>query len=134
LTPTAGAFSEAYTRFLTGDPAALIDLLDADVVYHLPGRHLGGGTLGGREELLGRLAAAGGWCDEVRVELLAVATAGVFVVTIERMHAGRGDRVLDQDVSVVWRFAGARCAEIWSAFADQRACDEFWAEFRPPRG
>jgi ketosteroid isomerase-like protein len=127
------AFAEAYASFLAGDPRSLIGLLAADVVYHLPGRHLGGGVLRGRDALLQRLGDAARWCEQVRVELLAVAAAGVFVVTIERMHARREAQEIDQDVCVLWRFDGSQCVEVRATFADQAACDDFWREFRPER-
>lgn len=132
-TATAQAFQEAYARFLGGDPAPLLERLAADVVYHLPGRHLGGGTLQGRDALFLRLADAARWFDQVEIELCAGAAAGPFVVTIERMHARHGARVLDQEVCVVWRFVGSRCVEVRAVFADQAACDSFWKSFRPRR-
>lgn len=131
--PAGSVFGEAYARFLAGEPAQLIGMLAADVVYHLPGRHLGGGALRGRDALLRRLADAAGWCEHVRVELLAVASAGDFVVTIERMQARREAKEIDQDVCVVWRFVASQCVEMRATFADQAACDDFWAEFRPQR-
>lgn len=130
-TSDGNEFAAAYTRFLAGETASLIGLLADDVVYHLPGGHLGGGTLRGRDAMLRRLADAGGWCEQIEVDVLAVAAAGVFVVTIERMRARREAHVLDQDVSVVWRFVESRCVEIRSTFADQAACDEFWHGFQP---
>jgi ketosteroid isomerase-like protein len=125
----ADEFRDAYRRFLDGDPGTLLALLDGDVVYRLPGRHLGGGVLRGREALLGRLAEAARWCDRVRVELQRVVAAGAFVVTIERVRFASGGRVLDQDACVVWRFVESRCAEVTTIFADQAACDAFWEGF-----
>ena len=131
-TPDPPAFQQIYERFLTGELAPLLSLLADDVVYHLPGGHLGGGVLHGRDALLRRLGAAAAWCDAVHVDVRAVTVADDFVVTIERMQARREARVLDQAICVVWRFVASRCVEMRAVFADQGACDEFWAGFRPP--
>jgi len=108
-------------------------MLADGVVYHLPGRHLGGGRLEGRAAVFQRLAAAAAWCDvPFEIDVLASSRAGGFTTTIERLRARRGSDVLDQTVSVVWRFEDARCVEIWAHFADQVACDRFWCDFVAP--
>ena len=129
--PDPRAFQQIYERFLAGEPAPLLSLLADDVVYHLPGGHLGGGVLHGRDALLRRLGAAAGWCDAVHVDLRAVTAADDFIVTIERMQARHQTRVVDQAVCVVWRFVASRCVEMRAVFADQRACDDFWTGFGP---
>jgi ketosteroid isomerase-like protein len=120
---------DAYGRFFAGDPRGLAEFLDDDVVYHLPGGHLGGGTLRGWGEILNRTARAAQSCDDPPAMRLASAVAGPdIVLSLERMTARRRGRVLDQDVCVVWRMVGGRCVEVWSRFSDQRACDRFWRE------
>jgi ketosteroid isomerase-like protein len=49
------------------------------------------------------------------------------VVTVEQLRLRRKGRVLEQPVSVVWRFQNFRCVEMWAHFDDQQACDAFWA-------
>ena len=118
----------AYDRFLGGDPAPLIELLSDQVVYHLPGQHLGGGTVQGRAALFERMSRASAMCTEPpSAELLGAANAGDLVVTLERIHAKAADRLLDQYACVVWRFSQGQCVEIWSHFEDQLACDAFWS-------
>jgi len=127
----------AYDALAHGDVAPMQAFLDPAVVYHLPGRHLGGGTLRGRDAVFARLAAAAAWCDAPpAVEVVAVVAVAAFVVSLERLRARRAGRTLDADVSVVWRLAGGRCIEIWAHFADQPACDACWEEWPsalPPR-
>ena len=119
--------ARVYERFAAGDAQAMLELLHEDVVYHLPGRHLGGGTLHGRQALFERIGKAAAVCDEPpRIVLLHVGAAGPLVVSLERLIARRGARVLDQTVCVVWRIMDGRCVEVWSHLADQRACDGFW--------
>jgi ketosteroid isomerase-like protein len=123
----------AYARFLDGEPSALVDLLADDVVYRLPGRHLGGGTLRGKAALLERLAAAARWCPTPPAGvLLDVAGAGALVVSVEHLTAERPGGRLSQHAAVVWRFAAdGRCVEIATWFEDQAAVDRFWEPFVP---
>jgi ketosteroid isomerase-like protein len=127
LSDLAARLRHVYQSFFAGDVGPMRDFLSAAVVYHLPGRHLGGGTLHGRDAVFRRTMEAAQECDEPpRMQLLEVAAAGNFVVSIERFTARRAGRTLDQAVSVVWRIEDDRCVEMWSHFADQEACDAFW--------
>jgi ketosteroid isomerase-like protein len=123
----------AYERFLGGDPAPLLAMLADDVVYHLPGRHLGGGVLRGKSALLERLAAAAAWCSAPpRSALVEIVGADPLVVSLERFTAERSGARIDQLAAVVWRFAGdGRCVEIWTHFDDLAAVDRFWESFAP---
>src|SRR6185436_13440459 len=65
-----------YERFASGDPQPMIELLDEAVIYHLPGKHLGGGTLRGRHALFERTGNAAAACDAPpRIVLLHVGAA-----------------------------------------------------------
>ena len=126
-TPLVELLEPAYRSFLDGSPSGLLEILDDHAVYHLPGLHLGGGTLCGRNALLERLTAAAQACaSPPRIELLSVVSEGALVVTLERFRAESPTDSLDQHVCVVWRFVGRRCAEIWAHFENQPACDAFW--------
>jgi HAD superfamily hydrolase (TIGR01509 family) len=117
----------AYTSFATGDPGALVAIIADDASYHLPGRHLGGGTLRGRSQIVDRLADYARRCDDPpAIRLHGFAGAPDHLLSLERFTARRDGKTLDQDVAVVWRMEGDRCVEIWSRFADQTACDSFW--------
>jgi len=121
-------FRAAYERFLAGDPSSFLPFLDEAVVSHLPGRHLGGGTLHGRTEMLDRIRRAAGACAmPPRVELTHVVACAPFVVSFERITATRVGASLTQSLCVVWRFDGSRCVEIWAHFAHQSDCDDFWS-------
>ena len=125
-------FVKAYEEFLSGNPTAFVQLLSVKVAYHLPGKHLGGGILRGREVMLNRARSAALACDTLPIcQLLSAASGGNFVVTIERATFRRIGRVLDQQVCAVWRFSEGQCVEIWSHFDDQGLCDSFWEGWRP---
>jgi ketosteroid isomerase-like protein len=108
----------------------MAEFLADDVVYHLPGMHLGGGTLRGRTAVLERTARAARDCEAPPSIALVSVTASVdFAVSLERITARRRGRTLDQEVAVVWRVAGRKCVEVWAHFADQDDCDRFWEGF-----
>jgi ketosteroid isomerase-like protein len=124
--------SRAYELFLSGDPSALAELLAPEAVYHLPGLHLGGGTLKGRAAILDRAVSAALSCDaSPKVRLMSVSGTENFVASVERATFRRGGRVLEQRICVVWRFRDDQCVEIWSHFEDQVACDSFWNGWKP---
>lgn len=125
----ADRLRRAYEGLTSGDPRPMADCLADDVIYHLPGKHLGGGTLRGRVEVLERLAERALDCDTPpRINLVSVVASGQFVVSFERFTARRRGRSLDQEVCVVWRVAQGQCVEIWSHFSDQNGCDLFWRD------
>jgi HAD superfamily hydrolase (TIGR01509 family) len=123
----SGLLRGAYDRFFAGDPRGLVDFLAEDAVYHLPGGHLGGGTLRGRAEILERTARAAASCEEPpAMRLLGVVGTADVLLSVERITASRRGRRLDQEVCVVWRIHDGRCVEMWGRFDDQPACDRFW--------
>jgi ketosteroid isomerase-like protein len=118
---------DVYQRFLRGEPAPLVEFLAPAAVYHLPGHHLGGGWLNGREAILARMVSALRACDVApTVRVLGARGDPSAVVTTEQYAARRGSSRLDQQVRVVWRLEQGRCVELWAHFEDQDACDAFW--------
>ena len=106
----------------------MFGFLAEEVLYHLPGKHLGGGTLRGRAAVLERTARAAASCESPpSISLIGVFAYGTFAVSVERVVAHRRGATLDQEVCVIWRIVGTRCVELWSHFADQDACDQFWS-------
>lgn len=65
--PNARAYRRTADAFRSGDLALLSSLIDADVVWHVPGRHAMAGDISGRESLLawfGLLQPRGFWLSE----------------------------------------------------------------------
>ena len=65
--PNATAYRSAAAAFRSGDLAVIETLVDADVVWHVPGNHDLAGDLRGRQalvEFLTRVAALGFWLRE----------------------------------------------------------------------
>ena len=93
-------------------------MLSPDLIYHLPGRHMGGGTLRGLTALMARVIAVVKELDAPpKSQLLSVAGHAPFVFTVERFEARHGEASLDQLVCGVWRFESDLCSEAWSHFA-----------------
>lgn len=131
-TENAARLSRAYELFLAGEPNTLVDLLAPEAIYHLPGLHLGGGTLNGRDAIMARAMSAALSCDAPpETRLMSVSGIENFVTSVERAIFRRGGRVLEQRVCVVWRFRDNKCVEIWSHFEDQAECDSFWNGWEP---
>lgn len=127
---SADEFGDIYRRFLDGDAADLISLLGADVVYYLPGAHLGGGTVRGSDALIERLVRATNYCQSVTVDVIDIIELGRFVVSYERFRAARAGQAVDLMMCVVWhRAEDASIAEVWTHIDDQAACDAFWKHF-----
>ena len=65
--PNAAAYRRTADAFRSGDLALLSTLVDADVVWHVPGRHAMAGDIHGRDALLewlGLLRPKGFWLSE----------------------------------------------------------------------
>lgn len=125
--PNAVRVRDAYTRWFAGITSPLMQLLSDEMVYHLPGRHLGGGDLYGREAILTRGREYVTLFDEpARSDVYDVVANDDFAVSFERFQAKRRDRILDQVICGIWRLRDGRAVEIWAHFEDQDACDAFW--------
>src|SRR6476659_5981773 len=120
--PNAVLVRDAYTQWFGCIASPLMQLLSEDVVYHLPGRHLGGGDLEGREAILARLLQYAASFDEPsRSDVLHVVANDDFAVSFERFRARRRGRTLDQAICVIWRLRDDRATELWAHFEDQDA-------------
>ncbi len=125
--PNAVRVLDVYTRWFEGEAEPMLALLAEDMVYHLPGRHLGGGDIHGVEELLARGRQYGPTYDmPTRTQILDVVADDHWVITTERTRARRQGQTIDQAVCGVWRIEGGRAVELWSHFEDQAACDALW--------
>ncbi len=125
--PNAILVRDVYTKWFEGVAAPMLALLVEDVVYHLPGRHLGGGDIHGTEELLARGREYGHTYDmPPRTQILDVVADDHWVITSERHRARRQGQTIDQAVCGVWRMKGGCVVELWSHFEDQAACDALW--------
>jgi ketosteroid isomerase-like protein len=105
----------AYKAFISGDLAALTDILDPDVTLHVAGENWLAGDYAGRDAALGFFGSLFSYSEgTVRLDVHDVIAGDSYVVGLHRSHAGRGDRapvttdnvliarVVDQRITAVW--------------------------------
>jgi hypothetical protein len=76
----------AFEAFNAGDRAAAVELLDGDVVWHLPPNFPDAQAWHGRDAVVEGLATVTGSWDEFRVEVHELIDAGDRVVALVRFH------------------------------------------------
>jgi ketosteroid isomerase-like protein len=113
----------------TGNPAALMELLADDIVWHVPGRNLLSRDYNGKGEVAGFWGKArelsGG---TVRTELLDVLASDGHAIALVRVHAEREGRSLGgQFQAFTYRIEDGKIAEFWFMVEDRYAVDAFWS-------
>ena len=117
-----------FRAFAEGDVATILDLLDEDIVWRIPGRNQIAGTYPGRDATLAvlrRTAELSG--GTYRAELHWVVADEEHVVAVYGASGRRGDRTLEIDQALVVRVADGRWVEVDAVPFDQHAFDEFWS-------
>ena len=122
-------FHERQSWFYSGGEAEpLLDLLDEQVVWHVPGRNAIAGDHRGRDAVMDyfrrrRELASATFTIQVR-DVLAV---GGTVVQVAGGTAERRGRRWTWDTVGIFRVADGRIAEGWLVPLDQAAFDEIWS-------
>ena len=109
--PNAVAYRQAAAAFRANDIAAIEDLVDVDVVWHVPGTHPLAGDLRGRAALinfLGGLGPLGFWLREHDVF-----GNDVHVCALSEMGATRADVSVSTRVVSIFHFRDGRQLERW---------------------
>lgn len=128
---TGGGIVEAYERliraFNANDLDAIVAMFRTDVTYTIPGRSPIAGTAHGVAQHLAQLRRArelsGG---TLRFDPVALAASGDRLFVWGRIRAERGDKRLDADHMVTFRFDAELIAEGRTVPLDLYAFDEFW--------
>jgi len=126
--PNVLAVRRGYDAFNKGDTETLIQLFDADVVWHVPGRSSIAGDYDGREATM----AYFGRLDELtdgsyHAELQVAVGDEEHVISIDRSTATSGESRYDENELVVFRFRDGRVVEAWQAMMNPYAHDEFFS-------
>ena len=126
--PNEELVRKGYEAFLSGDMATLAELIDENVVWHVPGSSPISRTYYGRNEVFGFFATlmqeTGG---ELRLTVHDMVGNDDHVVTLVKGEATRNGRTLVSDSVHVAHVRGGQMTEFWEFDADQRASDEFWS-------
>ena len=117
-----------FRAFAEGDAATMLELLDEDIVWRIPGRNKLAGTHDGRDATLAVLRrTAELTAGTYRIDLRYAVADEEHVVAVYGASGRRGDRTLDIDQALVVRVADGRWVEVDAVPFDQHAFDEFWS-------
>jgi RNA 2',3'-cyclic 3'-phosphodiesterase len=121
-------FHAAQARAYAGDDTeGLLDLLAADVVWHVPGRSAIAGEHRGRRDVLEYLLRRRQMTDSsFRVTIHGISIIGDRVVQLAGGRATRGGRELTWETVGLFRVHNGRIAECWLVPFDQYSFDEIW--------
>jgi ketosteroid isomerase-like protein len=126
--PNVAAYFRLIDAFNRNDLETVGTLIDANVEYTIPGRSpIACRTRGLGAHLASLKAARERSENTLRLEPLCVTAGGDRVFVYGRIRAARGDKRLDSEHYVVFRFAGGRIVEGMTLPVDQYAFDEFWS-------
>lgn len=117
-----------YGALAQRDLGAAAELLEPDVVLHVPGTHPLAGTHRGLDEVLEFTAATTAATDDGEtIEPLEILTGIEHVAVLCRVTATRGERRLDNSTIHLLRLRSGRVTEIHLHNFDGSAVDAFWS-------
>ena len=126
--PNVERYLRTVRAFNEGDVATALELTDEHIVYRIPGRSPIAGEfhgLGAYHEALRRVRDLSG--NTLSLTPAAVFADDTFLLVYGRIRARRGDKQLDADHCVMFRFAHGKIVEGRTIPVDQYAFDEFWS-------
>jgi uncharacterized protein len=117
-----------YEAFGGGDIATVLQILDANIRWHIPGRGPLSGDYHGHDEVLAFFTktqelAAGTFSIEID-DMLASAQSVVALCTVSAQRHGQAWSTPEVHV---WRVANGRAVDFREYQGDQQAEDEFWS-------
>ncbi len=127
--PLVMAYFRMIRAFNENDLEAVRALIHEDVVYTIPGRSPIAGTARGISQHLAQLQSARALSNNtLRLEPTDVVASAERLFVYGRITAQRGDKRLDSEHLVVFRFEGGRIVEGRTVPVDLYEFDAFWAE------
>ncbi len=119
------------------DVHELREVIAPKAVWRMYGRNRWTGSYAGIDAILGFLASVGEQADELQSDLVDIFVSERGAVLRYKVHALRGDRVLDIEHLFMVRIDDGRVVEAVFALIDQHRYDRFWegpADQRDRRG
>jgi ketosteroid isomerase-like protein len=121
-------FKEVYETFTTGDMDKLAPLIARDVHWHVPGKNLISGEYTSRDSIFGCFnkifeLSKGTYKPEL-IDILADDRYTVAILHATASHAGK---ILDQDYAFILRIKDGQIIEVWEAWTEGAAWEEFWS-------
>jgi ketosteroid isomerase-like protein len=117
-----------YEAFGRGDIPAVLEKLDPEIAWHIPGRSPMAGTYKGYDEIVGfftQLMERSGGTFSLEMHDLMASDGHVVALTKERGQ--RDGRDLDSNVVHIWHMRAGKAVEFFGVSQDLYASDEFWS-------
>ena len=117
-----------FGAFRERDLETLYQLMDPEIVFHLPGDHLMSGDHTGAQQVIATFARSaeltgGTFKSEVR----GIAPNGDKVLVLTHVNGERNGRTLDMDGAFVVDIVEGRWKEIWGYYMDPEQAEAFWS-------
>jgi ketosteroid isomerase-like protein len=125
--PNASLIRDTLRAVARGDGKTLKQLCAEGIQWHATGRTPWAGDHEGIDAVLDYLGRMGEAADVLEVDLTDLLVSEERAATVMQVSARRGDRRLEVQFLILYRIAGAKIAEVWSAPLDPHATDAFWA-------
>jgi ketosteroid isomerase-like protein len=126
--PNADLIRSGYDAFGQGDIAAVLRMLDPEVVWHVPGRSPLSGDNKGHDDVVGffgRTMKLSG--RTFKIDIDAVLAEGERVVVLCTVSAERHGRYWESPEVHVWRVADDLAVEFCEYQGDEHTEDQFWS-------
>ena len=126
--PSIEVIKQVYDAFTTGDMDRLAELIAPDVVWHVPGTNLISGEYTSRETIFGCFnkifeLSKGTYRPQIH-DILANDDHTVALLHATARH---GEKTLDQDYAFILRIRDGQVIEVWEAWTDGAAWNDFWS-------
>ncbi len=125
--PNAALIRGVLRAVARGESETLKQLCADGIQWHATGRTPWGGDHEGIDAVLDHLGRVGEAADVFEADLADLLVSEERAATVMQISASRGDRRLEVQFVILYRIAGGKIAEAWSAPLDPRATDAFWA-------
>ena len=125
--PNATLIRAAWRAVARGEADTLKELCVDGVQWHAMGRTPWAGDHQGISAVFDYLGRVGEAADVYQADLTDLLVSAERAATVMQVSASRGDRRLEVQFVILYRIAGGKIAEAWSAPLDPHATDAFWA-------
>ena len=126
--PNVEVFRQVYASFTSGDMDRLAELIAQDVLWHVPGKNRISGEYRSRDAIFGCFnkifeLSEGTYAPKL-INILANDQHTVAILHATARHAGK---TLDQDYAFILRIEDGQVIEVWEAWTEGAAWEEFWS-------
>ncbi len=116
-----------WSAIAAADESELRAVIAPKAVWRMYGQSPFAGSYQGIDAILDFLASVGEKADELQSDLVDIFVSDRGAVARYKVHALRGDRVLDVEQLLILRIDGGRVVEAVFAPIDQYRYDRFWS-------